>query len=118
MRKFALLAAAVLLLLTALYAQRAQEVPSWAPKPDNLPKYTGPHKPHTKLADVKAKHKGEKAWHEVVVDDDHLRTEYIQAPPGAKVGRRFHPDTRAWWVVLEGQIRFEIEGQEPVLARK
>src|SRR5262245_18790799 len=109
---------AVFALMGALLAQRAQEVPSWAPKPDVLPKYTPPHKPHTKLSYVKAKHKGQKQWSELVVDDDHLRTEYIMAPVGAKVGRRFHPDTRTWWVELEGQIRFEIEGQEAVVARK
>jgi len=27
-------------------------------------------------------------------------------------------DTREWWVVMEGQIRFQIEGQEPFVARK
>ncbi|MBI3207501.1 MAG: cupin domain-containing protein [Candidatus Solibacter usitatus] len=67
---------------------------------------------------MKAKHKGQTAWREVVVDDDHLRGEYVMSPVGAKVGRRFHPDTRAWLVILEGQIRFEIEGQEPFVARR
>ena len=38
--------------------------------------------------------------------------------PGSKVSRRFHPDTREWWIVMDGQIRFEIEGQESFVATK
>ena len=99
-------------------AQKLSEVPSWAPKPIVATKYVAPHKPHTKIAEVKAKHKGHADWSEAVVDDAHLKGDYISAAPGSKVGRRFHPDTRCWWVVLEGQIRFEIEGQEPFVATR
>lgn len=108
------------LLAAGAYAQRGgpPEEPSWAPKPVVLPKYVPPHKPHTKLADVKARHKGQSDWREVVVDDDHMHSEYVSSAPGAKVGRRFHPDTRAWWVVLEGQVKFEIEGQESFVATR
>jgi mannose-6-phosphate isomerase-like protein (cupin superfamily) len=94
------------------------EEPSWAPKAIATTKYTPPHKPHTKLADLRAKYKGQKSWRQVIVDDDHLHGEYILAEPGNKVGRRFHPDTREWWVVMQGQIRFEIEGQQPFVATK
>ena len=52
------------------------------------------------------------------MDDAHLRAEYISAAPGSRVSRRFHPDTREWWVVLDGEIRFDIEGAPPFLARK
>jgi hypothetical protein len=37
---------------------------------------------------------------------------------GTKVSPRFHPDTRAWWIVMDGQIRFEIEGQDSFVATK
>lgn len=106
-------------LLSLAFAQRqANEEPSWAPKPLSPTKYVSPHKPHTKLTEVKAKHKGEANWRELVVDDDHLHGEYVAAAAGSKVGRRFHPDTREWWVVLEGQIKFDIEGQESFVAGK
>jgi mannose-6-phosphate isomerase-like protein (cupin superfamily) len=88
----------------------------WAPKGQS--KYLPPHKPHTKLADLKAKHKGQSQWREVIVDDEHLRSEYLFLPPGWKAPRALHPDTRAWWVVMEGEVRFEIEGVEPFVARK
>lgn len=102
----------------AAQKKKSSETPSWAPKALAPTKWAPPHKPHTKIAEVKAKHKGEKSWRHVVVDDDHLHGEYIYSQPGAKTQRRFHPDTREWWVVLEGQIRFEIEGQEPFVATR
>lgn len=102
-----------------LYAQGpAKEQASWAPKPTKKTVWVAPHKPHTKLAEVRAQHAGEKAWRHVVVDDDHLNGAYVLMPPGGKVGRRFHPDTREWWVILDGQIKFTFEGQEPFVATK
>src|SRR5689334_13521022 len=110
------IAAIALILACGGYAQ--QEEFSWAPKPLTLVKYAPPNKPHTRLADVKAKHAGQTEWREVIVDDDHLHTEYILSAPGSKVSRRFHPDTREWWVVMDGELRFDIEGQQPVVATK
>jgi mannose-6-phosphate isomerase-like protein (cupin superfamily) len=108
--------------LTVISITQAQntsrEEPSWAPKPEQPSKWIPPNKPHTKLSDIKAKHKGKTDWQEVIVDDDHLHAEYVAMAPGNKVSRRFHPDTREWWVVMEGQIRFNIEGQEPFTAIK
>jgi mannose-6-phosphate isomerase-like protein (cupin superfamily) len=114
----ALLAGAAIALVSLSYAQRQSETPSWAPKPVQPTKYVPPQEPHTKIAEVKAAHAGQKDWRQLVVDDDHLRAEYIGSSPGSKTPRRFHPDTREWWVILEGQIRFSIEGQEPFVATK
>ncbi len=80
--------------------------------------YLPPHKPISKWADLKAKHTGESSWRELIVDDEHLRSEYISATPGTREPRQLHPDTREWWVVMDGQIRFDIEGQEPFVASK
>src|SRR5436190_20892633 len=98
-------------------AQQPKETPSWAPKYEPA-KYPPGHKPHTKLADLLAKNKGKANWSEVIVDDDHLNSVYIQSAPGTKVGKRYHPDTRAWWVVMDGEIRFDIEGQDSFVAKK
>ncbi len=80
--------------------------------------YTAPHRPITRLADLKARHQGQASWRELIVDDKHLRSEYIFAQPGHRHPKAFHPDTRAWWVVMEGEVRFEIESAEPFTARK
>ena len=93
----------------------AQEL--WAPKGAPA-KYAPPHQPHTKVAELKAKHAGQAAWRELIVDDEHLRSEYVQSKPGTKTPRGLHPDTRAWWVVMDGQVRFDIEGTAPFVASK
>jgi len=112
-RAFVLLAGAAGLLVWGI---RGEET-SWAPKYEPA-QYPPNHRPHTKLVDVRDKHKGQAIWREVIVDDPLLHSEYIQAPPGTKVGRRFHPDTREWWVVMDGEIRFDIEGQDSFVARR
>lgn len=97
---------------------RPIETRVWAPKPIRTPRYTSPQKPWVKLAELKARHKGRSTWNEVIVDDGRLTAEYFAASPGSKVSRRFHPDTREWFAVVEGEIRVEIEGQEPFVATR
>ena len=90
----------------------------WASKPVKTPAYKTGLKPWIKLADLKTKHKGQAAWHEVVVDDGRLMAAYVSASPGSKTSRLFHPDTREWFAIVEGEVRVEIEGQEPVTATR
>jgi len=90
----------------------------WAPKPISLTPWVAPAKPHWKLSGILAAHKGQKTWTEPIVDDEFLHGEYIQAAPGDKTPRRAHPDTREWWVVWDGEIRFTIDGVEPFVAKK
>ncbi len=89
-----------------------------APKAAKLTEYVAPHTPHTKLSEVLAKHKGRADWVEPVVDDDNLHADYISMGPGQKTPRRMNADTREWWIVQDGQIRFTIDGQEPFVASK
>ncbi len=89
----------------------------WAPKGQPAV-YKAPNKPHTKLKDILDKHAGHKDWREVIVDDDHLRSEYVMAKPGLSVKRAMHPDTRAWWVVMDGEVRFDIEQVGQVTGKK
>ncbi len=90
----------------------------WAEKPIKTPAYAAGLKPWVKLADLKAKYKGQPNWHEVIVDDGRLSAAYVAAAPGTKVSRRFHPDTREWFAVVEGDVRVEIEGQQPFTATR
>lgn len=103
--------------MTAASAALSGQDLVWAPKPPPEP-YRGPHRPHTKLADLKARHAKQAEWREVIVDDDLLRSEYIQMKPGAKTPRALHPDTRVWWVVVEGDVKFDIEGTAPPFVAK
>ena len=79
------------------------------PKPVKRTPYEPPMKPLIRLADLKAKHRGEKSWRELVISDNNTSAYVIQAPPGSKQGRLLYADSPAWWVVIEGRIRFEIE---------
>jgi mannose-6-phosphate isomerase-like protein (cupin superfamily) len=89
-----------------------------APKVSKLNEWVAPHKPHTKLSEVLAKHKGQTDWVEPIVDDDLLHADYISMGPGKKTPRRMNADTREWWVIQDGQIRFMIDGQQPFVASK
>ncbi|HUQ88366.1 MAG TPA: cupin domain-containing protein, partial [Vicinamibacterales bacterium] len=106
------------LLVEAQQPPRPVPTVVWAPKPNKTPAYKAGLKPWVKLADLKSKHKAEASWSEVVVDDGRLMAEYVAAAPGAKVSKRFHPDTREWFAVVEGELRVEIEGQDPFTATR
>ncbi len=90
----------------------------WIPKPVKMTGWAKPQKPVWHLAEILAAHKGQKNWSEPIVADNFLHAEYIQMAPGEKTPKRAHPDTREWWVVQDGQIRFTIDGQEPFIATK
>jgi mannose-6-phosphate isomerase-like protein (cupin superfamily) len=90
----------------------------WSPKLAMPPDWTPPHRPHAKLADLLARHKGKADWIEPMVDDDTLHADYISMAPGAKTPRRMNADTREWWVIQDGQVRFTIDGQETFTASK
>ncbi len=109
-----LTAAGIALMMLGCVPAAAQSL--WAPKGQS--RYAPPHKPITRIADLKARHAGHADWRELIVDDEHLRGEYIQSSPGSKTPRRVHPDTRIWWIVMDGQVRFDIEGQQPLVASK
>jgi quercetin dioxygenase-like cupin family protein len=88
-----------------------------APKAEP-PGWAGVHRPHTKLADVLARHANDASWAETVVDDESLFAQWVSMAPGEKTPRRMNGDTREWWVVQAGTLRFSVEGREPLVATK
>ena len=119
----ALLALAVLIpsliaLTTRLGAAQGRQVAALAPKPAQLSPYTPPHKSLWKLSEILAQNIGKQSWSVTVVDDAHLKAQYISMAPGESTPKRFYADNPAWWVVQDGEIRFTIEGQEPFVAAK
>jgi mannose-6-phosphate isomerase-like protein (cupin superfamily) len=106
-----------LALILPLAAQQDSRL-AWAPVPAQPATWVAPNRPHWKLAELLAQHQGQPDWIQTVISDSLLHADYISMAPGAKTPRRFHPDTREWWIVQDGQIRFTIEGQEPFIASK
>ena len=91
---------------------------AWAPKPIHPAGWVAPMKPVWRLTEILAAHKGQEDWAEPIVKDNYLQADYISMGPGKKTPRRFNADTREWWIIQDGQIRFTIEGQEPFVAGK
>jgi mannose-6-phosphate isomerase-like protein (cupin superfamily) len=119
---------ALVLALVALPALAQQAAPAaappqphvwtaWAPKPTTLPGY-GSNKPVTRLPDVLAAHKGQPSWSQDVVVTRRFTAKWIQMAPGKKTREQFWGDDRTVWVVWGGQIRFNIQGQQPFVASK
>lgn len=108
--------AAILTAVTLSAQQRESLV--WAPVPAKANPWVAPNKPHTKLADLLAAHKGQAAWREPIVRDSLLVADYVQMAPNSKSPRQFQPDNPIWWVVQSGEVRFTIEGLEPFVASK
>src|SRR3712207_1568876 len=79
----------------------------------------GDNKPHIKLAELKARHKGQARWTEVVVQDENFHATYNAGAPGTTITPRMRPDTREFFVVVEGEMRFTLEGQpQPITATR
>ena len=71
---------------------------------------------HARIDDIK-RAKGPAPWVEKVVVNDQVVGTLICQPPGHPTDRHFHL-TDEWWVVLEGEIDWEIEGHAaPIKAR-
>src|SRR5260370_35931226 len=87
-----------------LIAQTREQRPRkvlYVAKPVKPMSYHAPMKPLVRLADLKAKHKGQANWSELVVDDKNNRAEVISAAPGSKVARHLHSHDPAHCVVQE-----------------
>lgn len=97
-----------LLLTPALLSAQENRI-FYYPKPEARTPYRPPMKPVTRLADLKAQHRGKTTWRERVIDDGNSLAFMVQEPAGTKHDRKLYPDSPAWWVVLEGRVRFEIE---------
>src|SRR5262249_21699355 len=112
-------AASLLVLTVHPHGQAAQqEALVWAPVPKAPNKWIAPNKPHTKLVDLLAAHKGQASWREPIVRDTLLVADYVQMAPGEKTRRQFQPDNPIWWIVQRGEVRFTIDGIDPFVATK
>ena len=68
------------------------------------------------LDDVKSRH-GDPPWNDSVVFTDEMQGTLICQSPGHPNDKHYHKHDE-WWLVMEGEIHWEIEGQsEPVKAK-
>jgi len=80
--------------------------------------YNPPMRPLWKLSDLKQMHAGRSNWQEQIIKDPEQDATYNSAAPGSRFGLRLHPDTPTVVVVIAGEVRFSVEGQQPVTATR
>ena len=68
-----------------------------------------------RLDDI-VKAKGDPPWVERIAMDGRILASLICMPPGNTSRRHYHPDDDEFWVVMGGELVWEIEGQEPMRA--
>jgi hypothetical protein len=73
----------ILLVSTCVSAQEKPPRVLFYPKP-LVREYKAPMKAVTRIADVKAKHKGQASWREPVIDDGNSVSFFVQEPAGTK----------------------------------
>lgn len=61
--------------------------------------------------------KGDPPWIERVVLTDEVVATLICMPPGNSSRRHYHPDNDEFWIVMGGELVWEVEGSEPMSAR-
>ena len=80
--------------------------------------YNPPMRPIWKLSDLKQMHAGQNNWQEQIIRDPEQDATYNSAAPGSHFAARLHPDTPTVFVVIAGEVRFTVEGQQPVTASR
>src|SRR6266446_8691751 len=78
--------------------------------------YKPPMRPLWKLSDLKQMHAGQNTWQEQIIRDPEQDATYNSAAAGSHFTARLHPDTPTVFVVIAGEMRFTVEGQQPVTA--
>lgn len=80
--------------------------------------YHPPMRPLWRLADLQRMHAGQSNWQQPIIKDPEQEATYYSAAPGSRFEAMIHPDTPTMFVVIAGEIRFEVEGQAPVVATR
>ena len=80
--------------------------------------YKPPMRPLWKLAELKKMHASQNNWQEQIILDPEQDATYNSAAPGTKFDVRMHPDTPTVFVVIAGEVHFNVEGQAPTTARR
>ena len=103
---------------TSPNAVRTDPVLAWAAKTEKLAAYTPPNRPIWRISEIMAAHKGKADWVQPVLRNRDFACDYISMGPGNKTKTVFYADDPVVIIVQSGQIRFNIETQEPFVASK
>jgi mannose-6-phosphate isomerase-like protein (cupin superfamily) len=90
----------------------------WAAKPVPPTAFDAPSRPIWRLSEILSAHQGQASWRLPVVKTRDFEADWISMAPGEKTKAMFYADDRVFWVVEAGQMRVNIEGQAPFVAKK
>jgi len=91
----------------------------WVDKIAGGPKaYKAPNRPIWRLSELMRMHAGQANWSQQIILDDEQNVTYNSAAPGTAITLRMHPDSPTVFVIIAGNLRFHVEGQQPVTATK
>src|ERR1700750_662303 len=82
----------------------------WSPKPTVMTPYTAPNKPHWKLSEILASHKGQSDWVQPIVRNKDQVADYISMGAGKKTKQMMYPDDRIVFIVWDGSIKVSVDG--------
>jgi len=80
--------------------------------------YHAPNRPIWRLSELKRMHAGQANWSQQIILDDEQNVTYNSGAPGTRITTRLHTDTPTVFVIIAGNLRFRVEGQQPVTATK
>ena len=72
---------------------------------------------HISIAEIVARH-GEPPWAEALFTDGRNNAVLICDAPGQQNDAHAHPDFNEWWIVLQGELLWEIGDYAPLRAKK
>ena len=87
------------------------------PTPPTAANATWPNALHTRVADVLAQ-RGTPPWATRIIADERQLVTLIATPPGGGNRPHWHRDFDEWWVVLGGQLEWELTGGTVFRARR
>lgn len=87
------------------------------PIPPRVNNATWPNVIHTRVSEVVAQ-MGPPPWSKRIIQDERNLVTLIANPPGTGNRPHWHRDFDEWWIVLEGQLRWELTGGVVVQAQK
>src|SRR5450755_1109495 len=97
---------------------RAERAQTWWVNKTPGGVYNPPMRPLWKLSDLKQMHAGQNTWQEQIILDPEQDATYNSGAPGMNYTARMHPDSPTVFVVIAGQLNFNVEGQAPATATR
>jgi len=87
------------------------------PTPPRVASGSGPNRLHTRVAELVAT-MGPPPWSRRIIADERQLVTLIASPPGGGNRPHWHREFDEWWVVLAGELEWELTGDVVVRARK